>query len=66
MYQDFKEHLSLFNKRKVNNLIVDGYAVSFHAQPRATKDLDILIRRILTTQRLFSLLWQGSERRLKD
>jgi hypothetical protein len=24
-------------------LIVGGYAVSFHAQPRATKDLDILI-----------------------
>jgi hypothetical protein len=25
------------------NLIVGGYKVSFHAQPRATKDLDILI-----------------------
>jgi len=24
--------------------VVGGYAVSFHAQPRATKDLDILIR----------------------
>jgi hypothetical protein len=25
-------------------LIVGGYAVSFHAQPRATKDIDILIK----------------------
>jgi hypothetical protein len=44
MYQDFKELLSLFNEHKVKYLIVGGYAVSFHAQPRATKDLDILIR----------------------
>src|ERR1700727_2730685 len=29
--------------RRVRYLIVGGYAVSFHAEPRATKDLDILI-----------------------
>jgi hypothetical protein len=44
MYQDFKELLSLFNELKVKYLVVGGYAVSFHAQPRATKDLDILIK----------------------
>jgi hypothetical protein len=44
MYPDFKELLSLFNDHKVKYLVVGGYAVSFHAQPRATKDLDILIK----------------------
>ena len=44
MYQDFKELLSLFSEHKVKYLVVGGYAVSFHAQPRATKDLEILIQ----------------------
>jgi hypothetical protein len=43
MHRDFKELLSAFNAGKVRYLIVGGYAVSYHAQPRATKDLDILI-----------------------
>jgi hypothetical protein len=43
MHQDFKELLFAFNAEQVRYLIVGGYAVSFHAQPRATKDLDILI-----------------------
>lgn len=44
MYPDFKELLSSFNDHKVKYLVVGGYAVSLHAQPRATKDLDILIK----------------------
>lgn len=44
MFQDFKELLSAFNAHKVKYLIVGGYAVSLHAQPRATKDIDILVR----------------------
>jgi hypothetical protein len=44
MFQDFNELLSLFNAHSVKYLIVGGYAVSFHAQPRATKDIDILIQ----------------------
>jgi hypothetical protein len=44
MYPDFKELLSTLNAHKIKYLIVGGYAVGFHAQPRATKDLDILIR----------------------
>lgn len=43
MFDDFKDLLSAFNDGNVRYLIVGGYAVSLHAQPRATKDLDILI-----------------------
>jgi hypothetical protein len=43
MFDDFKDLLSAFNAGNVRYLIVGGYAVSLHAQPRATKDLDILI-----------------------
>lgn len=43
MYPDFKELLSAFNDKGVKYLVVGGYAVSFHAQPRATKDLDIFL-----------------------
>lgn len=45
MHSDFKELLSIFNARGVKYLILGGYAVSFHAQPRATKDLDLFVRR---------------------
>jgi uncharacterized nucleotidyltransferase DUF6036 len=44
MFEDFKELLSAFNGRNVRYLVVGGYAVGVHAQPRATKDLDLLIR----------------------
>ena len=44
MFDDFKELLSAFNAHNVKYLVVGGYAVSFHAQPRATKDLDIFIK----------------------
>lgn len=44
MYRDFKELLSLFNEHEVKYLVMGGYAVSLHAQPRATTDLDVLIR----------------------
>ena len=44
MFDDFKELLSAFNAHSVKYLVVGGYAVSFHAQPRATKDLDLFIK----------------------
>ncbi len=44
MFQDFKELLSILNAKRVKYLVVGGWAVSYHAEPRATKDLDILIR----------------------
>ncbi len=31
------------NARSVNALIIDGYAVAFHAKPRFTKDIDLLV-----------------------
>lgn len=42
--QDFKELLSAFNEHRVKYLIVGGYAVAIHAQPRATKDLDLFVQ----------------------
>jgi len=44
MFDDFKELLSAFNAHNVKYLVIAGYAVSFHAQPRATKDLDLFIK----------------------
>lgn len=43
MFRDFKELLSVLNAHRVKYLVVGGYAVSLHAEPRATKDLDVLI-----------------------
>ena len=44
MFDEFKELLSIFNGLNVRYLIVGGYAVSFHSQPRLTKDIDLLIQ----------------------
>ena len=40
MYPDFKELLSVLNEHQVKYLVVGAYAVSIHAQPRATKALN--------------------------
>lgn len=44
MYQDYKDPLSAFHTHGVKYLIVGGYAVIFHAHPRATKDIDLFIQ----------------------
>lgn len=44
MPKDLKELLSAFNRHGVKYLVVGGYAFGVHAEPRATKDLDLLIR----------------------
>lgn len=44
MPTDLKELLHAFNDHAVKYLIVGGYAFGVHAEPRATKDLDIFIR----------------------
>jgi hypothetical protein len=44
VYPDFKELLSALNAHNAKYLVVGAYAVSAHAQPRATKDLDIWIK----------------------
>ena len=44
MPKDLKELLRAFNEHRVRYLVVGGYAFGVHAEPRATKDLDLLIR----------------------
>ncbi len=44
MHQDYKDLLSAFHARGVKYLIVGGYAVIFHSQPRFTKDIDLFIK----------------------
>lgn len=44
MPEDLKELLRAFNDQKVKYLIVGGYAFGVHAEPRATKDLDLFIQ----------------------
>lgn len=65
MYQDFKDLLSAFHAHGVRYLIVGGYAVSLHGQPRATKDPDCSSRPIpiqssadrLAARRGMGFLW---------
>ena len=40
---DFRDLLLAFNAAEVRYLVVGAYAVTFHAQPRFTKDLDLWI-----------------------
>lgn len=44
MAKDLKDLLRTFNANAVKYLIVGGHAFGVHAQPRATKDLDLFIR----------------------
>lgn len=41
--KDFEELFGLFNRYSVRYCIIGSYAVAFHAKPRYTKDIDILI-----------------------
>ena len=40
---DFKEFLKLLSDRRVEYLLIGGYAVAYHGYPRATADIDIWI-----------------------
>jgi len=44
MPKDLKDLLRAFDDHGVKYLIVGGYAFGVHAEPRATKDLDIFIQ----------------------
>lgn len=44
MNRDFKDMLRLLGDHEVQYLIVGGYAVIRHTQPRFTKDLDIWLK----------------------
>ncbi len=44
-FPGFEEFIASLNAHRVRYLIVGGYAVGFHAKPRATKDIDVLVDR---------------------
>jgi len=44
MGEDLKDLLRAFNAHAVKYLVVGGYAFGVHAEPRATKDLDLFIQ----------------------
>src|ERR1700738_2171298 len=43
MYQDYKDLLSAFQSHGVKYLVVGGFAVIHHSQPRFTKDMGLFI-----------------------
>lgn len=42
--KDFKEFIGLLNRHSVKYLIIGGFAYSYYAEPRYTKDIDIFIK----------------------
>ena len=42
-FQDYEEFIAALNAHGVRYLIIGAHAVAFHARPRATKDLDLLL-----------------------
>ena len=41
--KDYEEFLELLNKHNVRYCVIGAFALAFHARPRYTKDIDILI-----------------------
>ena len=41
---DFADFINLLNKHNVNYMVIGGYAVQLHGEPRFTFDLDIWIK----------------------
>lgn len=41
--RDFREFLRVLNEKRVEYLVIGGYAVAFHGFPRPTGDLDVWI-----------------------
>ena len=44
LQRDLREFIELLNSESVEYAIVGGWAFGFHARPRYTQDIDILIR----------------------
>jgi predicted nucleotidyltransferase len=42
--KDFEDFVQLLNKRRVAYMVVGGYALGFHGNPRSTGDIDIWIK----------------------
>lgn len=45
--EDFRDLLLSFADNGVEFVVIGGHAVAFHGHPRATKDLDVLVRTTL-------------------
>jgi hypothetical protein len=43
--KDFRDFIALLNRHDVHYLIIGSFAFSYYAEPRYTKDIDILIER---------------------
>jgi len=43
MTKDFEELFACLRRRNVKAVVVGGYAVAFHGQPRFTKDIDVFV-----------------------
>jgi len=44
MLKDQRDIIAAFNAHGVKYLVIGGHAVSIHAEPRGTKDLDLFIK----------------------
>ena len=42
--KDYEEFLKLLNRHEVKYCIIGAFAMAFHAEPRYTKDIDILVQ----------------------
>ena len=42
-YRDYEEFIAACNAERVRYLLIGAHTVAYHARPRATKDLDVLI-----------------------
>ncbi len=43
LHNDFADFLRLLNERNVRYIVVGGYAVAYHGDPRYTGDLDVFV-----------------------
>ena len=50
--RDYEEFIAALNDQGARYLVVGAHAVAFHARPRATKDLDILVEATAENARL--------------
>src|SRR4051812_14768183 len=43
LHHDLKDFVELLNAENVRYVVVGGYAIAFHVQPRATGDIDFFV-----------------------
>lgn len=67
LFEEFRDMLVELSDAGVEFAVVGGHAVAFHGHPRATKDLDVLLRatpenaeRVFRALAAFGHLWRRS------